>query len=155
PVPQAQPHETRACAVHSVTQQKLPSNHAAAQSSPGFTLPGMQPVSDDISALAGQVFYLDWHGEQGVLYDGPVRMDGIEVTTYQAPGPWAGDEPSIIGSALDELNETFADVAVTFTDVLPDAGTDHSTILLGGDDSAFAQYGSFRGLAEKIDVGNR
>jgi hypothetical protein len=34
-------------------------------------------------------------------------------------------------------------------------GVQYSTIYIGGDDSAFSQYGSFFGLAEQVDIGNQ
>ena len=112
-------------------------------------------VDDDRAALVGQVIYLDYDGASAVAYDGPMRVEGITVAPFRAPAPLTGEESSIIGSVLTGLNQGFADLAVTFTDLRPAPRTDYSTIFLGGNDSAFSQYGSFLGLAEKVDVGNQ
>ena len=117
-------------------------------------LRSLRLVDPDLTALAGQVFFLDHDGASGVTYDGPVRVAAIEVPSFQAPAPLTGQRPSIISSVLTDLNQRFADLAVTFTDVRPASGTDYSTVYLGGDGAAFSPYGSFLGLAQKVDVGN-
>ena len=43
---------------------------------------------------------------------------------------------------------------MTFTTRQPASGQTYSTIYVGGDDAAFADYGRFLGLVEKVDVGN-
>ncbi|TMD03045.1 MAG: hypothetical protein E6J01_17155, partial [Chloroflexi bacterium] len=117
-------------------------------------LRALRLVDPDLSVLAGQVFFLDHDGASGVTYDGPVRVSGIEVPLFQAPAPLTGEERSIIASVLTDLDQRFADLAVTFTDARPDSGTDYSTVYLGGDGAPFSPYGLFLGLAQKVDVGN-
>ncbi|MCD4727189.1 MAG: hypothetical protein K8R46_05985, partial [Pirellulales bacterium] len=53
-----------------------------------------------------------------------------------------------------QLEETFAGAGIIFTTTQPAPGTEYSTIYIGGDNSAFAEYGSFLGLAEAVDTGN-
>ena len=91
----------------------------------GLDLPGLRLVSGDVSALAGQVVYLDFDGEAGVTYRGPVRVEHIAVPPFRAPGDLAGEEAAVIGAALTRLNEDFADLAVTFTASPPDAKTEY------------------------------
>ena len=44
---------------------------------------------------------------------------------------------------------------MSFTTIRPEAGIDHSTIYVGGDNSVFSPYGSFLSLSEQVDIGNR
>ena len=74
-----------------------------------------------------------------MTYNGPVRVDGIDVPAFQAPTIFTGEESTILESVLADLNQGFAEMGVTFTDVRPDAGTDYSTVFLGGNDAAFSQ----------------
>jgi len=53
------------------------------------------------------------------------------------------------------LSQIFAGSGVVFTVEKPEPHTLYSTIYIGGDDSAFSEYGSFLGLAEQVDVGNK
>src|SRR5574341_524589 len=99
-------------------------------------LPQLRLVDPDPSHLAGQVFYVDHGGAPEVTYDGPVRVEGIDVPDFRAPAPLSGAESSLVSSVLADLNRELADLALTFTDVRPDSGTEYSTIFLGGDDSA-------------------
>ena len=117
-------------------------------------LPGLQLVDPNVNYFDGQVIYLDFDGGRGVSYNGPIKVAGIDVLAFRAPGALAGQEPVIITAVLQALSETFAATGVTFTTEVPEVGTDYSTIYVGGSDSAFARYGSFQGLAEKVDVGN-
>ena len=117
-------------------------------------LSGLDWVGGDVSALNGQIVYLDVDGASAVTYNGPVLVEGIDVPSFEAPGGFAGREGEIIASVLTSLNQTFADLNVTFTVSGPDAGIEYSTIYVGGDDSAFALFGRFLSLAEQVDVGN-
>src|SRR5262245_37462147 len=118
-------------------------------------LGAMQPVSGDVSTLAGQVIYLDLDGAYDVTYEGPVRVEGIEVPAFRGPGALGGKESEIQTALLDSLNTSFADLGVTFTTSRPDGAAEYSTIYIGGDGAAFAEAGSFYGLAEQVDVANR
>ena len=127
----------------------------ATVAAPATDLPPLQLVDPDTGALAGQVFFLDLDGASGVTYDGPVRVEGIDVPSFQAPEPFVGEELNIIEAVIADLNRGFDDLGVTFTDVQPNSATEYSTVYVGGDDAAFSQYGSFYGLAEKADIGNQ
>ena len=119
-------------------------------------LPGLHLVDPtSIDRMAGQVFYLNFDGAEDVIYDGPVTIGPLDVPTFQAPGELAGQEQAIIDQVLSNLQDVFADAGVVFTMEQPESRTEYSTIYIGGDDSLFSQYGSFLGLAEQVDVGNR
>ena len=76
---------------------------------------------------------------------------------YLPSGPWllAGHEKQIISVVLSQVQHTFAGTGIIFTTAVPPDGQLHSTIYVGGDDAVFCEYGSFVGLAERVDVGNR
>ncbi len=98
-----------------------------------------------------QVIYLNFDGASDVSYNGPVRVEGLNVPSFCVP---RGERGEMIAQVLASLNDQFYESGVTFTSVQPISG-DYSTIYVGGDDSAFAEYGSFLGLAEQVDVGNQ
>ncbi|MSU37408.1 MAG: LEPR-XLL domain-containing protein [Pedosphaera sp.] len=118
-------------------------------------LPALHEVCDDPSALKGQVIFLNFKGAAAVIYDGPVRVENVEVPAFQLPSGRMGDANAIIHGTLDSLNKQFALLGVTFTTGPPEPSGEYSTIHVGGDGSAFEAYGSFLGLAEKVDVGNQ
>ena len=115
-------------------------------------VPALDPY---VNNLAGQVVYVDHDGASGVTYDGPVRIEGIDVPAYQAPASLAGEAAAaVVPAALAELNTWFADLGVTFTDVRPGEDTAYSTIYLWGEDSALEDPEVY-GLAEHVDVDNQ
>src|SRR2546422_993012 len=59
-------------------------------------VPDMRLVDQDLSRLAGQVFYLDFDGASGVRYNGPVRVEDVQVDRFKAPGEFIGQEDAII-----------------------------------------------------------
>ena len=126
---------------------------AGDQTSEAPYLPHLSLVDPDTSVLAGQLVYLDRAGAEGLIYDGPVRFEAGDLSAYQAPAALAGLEGEIFSGLLQKLNEQFAGVGVSFTTERPESG-DHSTVYLGGDGSAFRDYGIFYGVAERVDVGN-
>ena len=141
---------------NAITEQLIDTLHVAnGPPAPALHLSEMRPVDTDLRPLQGQLIYLDFDGELGLSYRGPVRVDGVEVSAFRAPGDLAGQETALIGSTLSTLNEQFATLGVRFTSARPGAGIEYSTIYVGGDGSAFSRYGSFLGLAEKVDAGNR
>jgi hypothetical protein len=101
-----------------------------------------------------QIVYLDFDGEENVTYNGPVTVEGINVPAFVAPGDLAGQEDALIAGVVEELNEIFDGSGIIFTTERPESSTACSTIYVGGNDLAFAEYGSFLGLAEQVDVGN-
>ncbi|MBN2137174.1 MAG: LEPR-XLL domain-containing protein, partial [Sedimentisphaerales bacterium] len=119
-----------------------------------LSVPGLHIVEPGGGNFDGQVVYLDFDGEENVTYSGPVTISGLNVPAFSAPGDLRGHEQSVINSVLIQLEQTFSSTGVVFTCARPAAGG-YSTVLVGGDDSAFAAYGSFAGLAEKVDIGNQ
>ena len=118
-------------------------------------LPGLRLVNSDLGLLAGQEFFLDFGGVTGATYDGPVRVENVDVPAFRAPAELSGREQFLIAALLRSLNQTFSALSVHFTTFEASPAPPHSVIHIGGDGAAFAQYGSFLGLAEKVDVGNR
>ena len=117
-------------------------------------LDGMRLVEEDLSALQGQLIYLEVGGANGVTYNGPVQLEGLQIDPFRAPGNLAGQEARILALALDSLAETFRGTGVIFTLDRPSSSTDFSTVYIGGDDADFEDFGSFAGLAERVDIGN-
>jgi len=117
-------------------------------------LPGMRLVDPDFSNWQGQIIYVNFDGAQSVTYHGPVTVGPFDVPTVRASGELAGQEQTIVADVLVRLQETFAGSGILFTAEKPSTSRCYSTIYVGGDDSAFSQYGSFLGLAEKVDAGN-
>ena len=118
-------------------------------------IPGMVLVDPVEDQFAGQVVYLDFDGAENVTYDGPVVVDGIDIPAFEALGELAGREAAIIDAVVAELEATFEGTGIKFTTEQPTEGTEYSTVYIGGDDSAFEEYGDFIGLSETIDIGNR
>lgn len=103
----------------------------------------------------GQLIYLDFDGAENVTYDGPVRIENIDVPAFSAADlNLPGQEGEIIAAAIAQLNAEFATANVVFTLTEPKSFTDYSTVYIGGYDTQFAEYGSFYGLAEQTDLGN-
>ena len=126
--------------------------------STGHTAPDLSDlelIDPDPASFAGQIIYLDFDGANDVVYNGPVTVGPFDVPAFQAPGRLAGQEHAIILHILAGLEKVFAGSGVVFTISEPPADQPHSTIYLGGDDSVFLRYGSFLGLAEQVDTGNK
>jgi len=117
-------------------------------------LPGLILVDTDISSWDGQIIYLDFDGAEDVIYNGPVTVGPFYVPAFEAPNELDGQEDLIISEILSNLEQAFAGTGIIFTNEQPSVGTQYSTIYIGGDDSAFAEYGSFLGLAEQVDMRN-
>jgi len=90
----------------------------------------MHLVKPNVDNFAGQVVYLDFDGQDNVTYDWPVRVEGLCMPEFVAPGGLAGQEQVIIKNVLDELNEIFADSGIIFTTEKPEIGISYSTIYL-------------------------
>jgi len=108
-----------------------------------------------LPSAAGQVFHLDLDGARDVTYDGPITVTGIDVPAFQAPTQFRGQEADVVASLLDTLQQTFAGTGVSFSTQEPAPELPQSTIYVGGGGSAFAAYGPFYGLSEKVDEGNQ
>jgi hypothetical protein len=119
------------------------------------SLPGLELVDTDPVHLRNQVIYLDVDGQENVTYDGPAAVGPVDVPAFEAPGRLADLERTIMAETCESLRRIFADAGVIFTLERPTGDHPYSTIYIGGDDSAFAGYGSFTGLAEAVDAGNR
>jgi hypothetical protein len=115
----------------------------------------MHLVDPSVDRLDGQIVYLDFDGAEKVTYNGPLKVEGIGVPAFRAPGELAGQEQVIVASVLQQLISTFTGTGVVFTADRLSEGVPHSTVYVGGDDRVFRGYGSFRGLAEKVDMGNQ
>src|SRR5258706_6264453 len=111
-------------------------------------------VDSTIATYAEQIFFVDLDGANDVDYDGPVKVDDIDVRPFAAPGALAGQEAEVAAAMVAKLNAEFGRLGITFTDQAPAAG-EYSTIHVGGDGSEFAQWGLYYGLAEKTDHGNQ
>lgn len=115
---------------------------------------GLELVDPDTSQMAGQIFYLDFDGATGVSYDGPVTVDNLNIPPFEIPSFFPdATRDTVITETVQQLNSAFEQYDVSFT-TTPPAEHEYSTIYVGGDDSRFAEYGSFLGLAEQVDVGN-
>ena len=117
-------------------------------------LPGLELVDPRPGQFEGQIVYLNFDGAEGVTYNGPVVVENIDVPAFQAGGELAGQEKRIISKVVSSLAQTFAGTGLEFTIDEPAGGIVHTTIFIGGDDSAFSEYGSFLGLAEQVDNSN-
>jgi len=118
-------------------------------------LSGMHLVDPTADYFEGQIIYLDFDGAQNITYNGPVTVEGIDVPLFTAPGELAGQEKPIIADVVARVEEVFVGSGVVFTTEKPAPGQIYSTIFIGGNDSDFAEYGSFFGLAEQVDAGNQ
>jgi hypothetical protein len=112
-------------------------------------------LPQDLRLAGAQLVLLDLDGASDVTYEGPVTVRGIEVPAFAAPQELRGQEAAIVEALLGSLEQSLPTAEVVFTTEQPRAGIPYSTIHVGGDSSAFAEYGWFVGLAEKIDRGNR
>ena len=74
---------------------------------------------------------------------------------FQSPRHLEDGEAEIVGALLGSLEGIFEGTGVVFTTDAPATTELYSTIYLGGDGAAFSEFGSFIGLAEQVDVGNR
>jgi len=127
------------------------------ESTPQVTLdlPGMHLV-DPSTDLDGQTVYLDFDGEEDVVYNGPAIAGPFDVPAFSLDGTeLAGQEQQIIEQVVAELERTFAGTGITFAISQPPQGIEYSTVHIGGDDSAFTAYGLFLGLAEQVDESNQ
>jgi hypothetical protein len=133
-----------------------PPEHAPVVNVPGApALPGLELVDPDLDRLRGQIIYLDADGARDITYHGPATVGPFDVPAYQSPGRFAGVEPTILAQVRGSLQQIFAEAGVILTLERPTGDRVYSTVYLGGDDAAFAEYGCFDGLAEGVDVGNR
>ena len=118
-------------------------------------LPGMHLVNPNLDNLRGQIVYLDFDGAKDVDYNGPVTVKNIDVPAFTTPSEFAGKEQNIVAGLLDRLDVVFHSANIAFTTSEPSANVPYSTVYVGGNSLPFAKYGSFAGLAEDVDVGNR
>jgi hypothetical protein len=117
-------------------------------------LSGLYRVDSRTEPLRGQCVVLDFDGEQGVAYAGPVQLEEVEVSAFRAPDSLAGKETAIQDGILEQLNGAFSGLGINFTSSDPGQGGEHSTIYIGAEVAALADLGHFYGLAESVDVGN-
>ena len=102
-----------------------------------------------------QVVYLDFDGEENAVYNGPITVGPFDVPAFSGePFGLAGHEAQLIAEIAENVRGIFADLNIEIVTERPGEGP-YSTVYVGGGDSAFHDYGSFRGIAEIIDVGNQ
>ena len=118
-------------------------------------LPGMELVDPHLDQFDGQIIYLDFDGAEDVTYNGPVVVEDIDVPAFDVADELAWQAMEIIADVVTQVEDIFAGMGVVFTTTQPVADTEYSTIYVGGDNSAFSEYGDFLGLAETIDTGNQ
>ncbi len=135
--------------------KKLLTKSLISANGPPPQLPGLELVDSDTSRFAGQIFWLNFEGAEDITYNGPVIIKHIDIPAFKVPDSLAGQEQEIFDSVVAQLQDMFAPSGVIFTTTQPVENTEYSTIYIGGYDSAFSQYGSFRGIAEQVDAGNK
>jgi len=73
----------------------------ALRDSPDADTSGMHLVDPAASRFDEQLIYLDFDGAKDVTYDGPVKVEGIDVPAFKAPAPLtARNTPSSRMSSL-------------------------------------------------------
>ena len=118
-------------------------------------IPGMVLVDPRPDQFEGQIIFLDFDSAEDVTYNGPVTVGPFDVPAFEVPGDLAGQEQQIIADVVAQLETTFAGTGVVFTTTQPDPGNAHSTVFVGGDNTAFGEYGAFLGLSETVDIANQ
>jgi len=118
-------------------------------------LPGLVNAGTTLADIQGQVIYLDFDGAKDVVFDGPVTVGPFDVLGLAVPAEFARQKDSITAQTLQELERTFVGSGVIFTLQRPLDGELYSTVYFTADDGLFSEYGSFLGLAEQADAGNR
>lgn len=114
---------------------------------------GVGGFNESVEPASEQVVYIDLDGHRSATYDGPIRVE-FDVPVFVPPEALAGERPEIIVSMLEALDASTAGWNVRFTVDRPEGDAPWSTVYLGGDGAAFAEYGTYWGLAEKVDAGN-
>ena len=106
------------------------------------------PADRDLQAAPRQIIYLDFDGEltQYRNADLNLSIDNVQVTDSRLTR-------ERIAGIIAGLNTAFSVYDVVFASERP-KDTAYSTIFVGRT-NAFDQYGSFAGLAETVDLGNR
>jgi hypothetical protein len=115
-------------------------------------LPGLELADLNADYSGTQTVFVDFDGAEGVSYDNEALNIHIGGLSVADSGLSQIEQLQI----LSDLNTTFAGTGVTFTiDVTGLEPETYSTIYVGGNDSAFSEYGNFQGLSETIDAGNQ
>ncbi|MCW5625291.1 MAG: LEPR-XLL domain-containing protein, partial [Burkholderiales bacterium] len=110
-------------------------------------------LSNTTPPEAVQWIHVDLDGAEDIVYDGPVRVEGLDIAALVAPAGLEGQEGEIAATLIDALNGAFRALPVRFTLDAPTSGP-FSTVYVGGDGAAFSQWGHYIGLAEQVDTGN-
>jgi hypothetical protein len=94
-------------------------------------------------ADSNQLFYLDFEGASGVSYNGPVRIEGVDVSP-------SGFASNLVDSIVKSLHQDAASYGATFTSVRPG----RRRILHDLSAAIFPHFHSTApfGLAEKVDA---
>ncbi|MFC1604216.1 Calx-beta domain-containing protein [Planctomycetota bacterium] len=118
-------------------------------------LSGMHLVDPSVDRFDGQIVYLDFNGANNVAYNGLVTVEGIDVPAFSAESlGFAVQEDEIVQIVTQRVYSMLEPLGVEVTSQVPEQAG-YSTIYIGGTDIAFAEYGSFFGLSEQIDIGNQ
>ncbi|MCO6043307.1 PKD domain-containing protein [Aeoliella sp. ICT_H6.2] len=117
-------------------------------------LPGMVLVDPLEDQFKDQVVFLDFDGAENLTYYGPIVIEDIDVPAFTAPSELVGQESAIVSSVVSKLDDIFSGTGLVFTTEEPLDAIPYSTIYIGGSYKPFAEYGTFQGLAEKVDTGN-
>ncbi|MGH9362043.1 MAG: WD40/YVTN/BNR-like repeat-containing protein, partial [Thermoanaerobaculia bacterium] len=92
---------------------------------------------------------------EGVVFDGPVSVAGLDLPAFRGPGALRGAESAIIDATLAYLEEVFRGAGVRFIVDGHDASTDDvSKIYVVGDGWVPAAEENLLGLSEGVDRGN-
>ena len=63
-------------------------------------LPGLEGPADLPIQTTGQVIYLDFDGEQGVDYDGPIAVEDIDIPAFSAVGVGLAGQEAELGRMI-------------------------------------------------------
>ncbi|MCA9126058.1 MAG: VWA domain-containing protein, partial [Planctomycetales bacterium] len=117
----------------------------------------------DASALSSshvspdeQIVFLNFDGAQDVLYRGPIEIDGISIASFHEGMPKSIDAHQIVAEIVAELNAApnMVNQGVHFTTRRPQLAP-YSTVYVGAENKQFHKFGSFFGVAERVDIGNQ
>ncbi|MCU0916499.1 MAG: hypothetical protein MUC88_18330, partial [Planctomycetes bacterium] len=103
-------------------------------------LPDLVLVSQDVSDWRGQVVYLDFDGEESVLYEGPVTVGPFDVPAFEGSRDLAGrTQDGVMAGATEDGAESLADVIA------------HEVAhLLGYAHAGAGRRGALAGVAENV-----
>lgn len=119
----------------------------------GYQIGTIENTNEDIletssSSERRQVFHVDFNGGGNLEF----RNEFVSLSDIRMDGAGFSEEEQAF--IVASLNERYADENVIFVTSLPEGTESYSTIYVGSTD-AFDAYGTFPGIAETVDEGNR